>query len=275
MATLNAVLRWLFDLTLAPFAGWPPIVPLTLASLAVSVLMLVIFKRTSNQTQMAAVKRRIHAGLFEIRLFNDDLRAILHAQNEILSANGRYLLLSLVPMVFILPPLVFVMGQMEYQYGYEGFRPGQRFLLECDLAPAAWHDERPQVALELPAGLRAEVGPAWLPSQSRVAWRLRAERDGDYEARVTVDGATPVSKSIRVTDKLTRLSPRRVTSVLDQLLYPAEAPLTSASRVRVIRLAYPARDVSVLGYRMNWMIPFFGLSIVFAFALKGLFKVTI
>jgi hypothetical protein len=33
--------------------------------------------------------------------------------------------------------------------------------------------------------------------------------------------------------------------------------------------------VSVLGHRMHWMIPFFALSIAFAFALRGLFKVTI
>jgi len=33
--------------------------------------------------------------------------------------------------------------------------------------------------------------------------------------------------------------------------------------------------VSVLGYEMHWMIPFFVLSIAFAFALRGFFKVTI
>ncbi len=52
-------------------------------------------------------------------------------------------------------------------------------------------------------------------------------------------------------------------------------PIPAQSPIRAIRLAYPGRDVSVLGYGMNWMIPFFGLSIVFAFALKGLFKVTL
>jgi hypothetical protein len=31
----------------------------------------------------------------------------------------------------------------------------------------------------------------------------------------------------------------------------------------------------VLGYGMHWMIPFFALSIAFAFALRGVFKVTI
>jgi hypothetical protein len=276
MATLNAALRWLFDLALAPFASWPPIVPVTLASLAASVLMLLIFKRTSNQTQMAAVKRRIHAGLFEIRLFNDDLRAILRAQIEILRANGRYLGLSLVPMLFILPPLALIMGQLEYHYGYQGLRPGQRFLIECEVAPDASHRDRPQAALDLPQGLRTEVGPAWFPSQSRLAWRLVSDRDGAYEVGISVDGATRVTKSVAVTNRAVRLSPLRVApGFVDELLYPAELPIPATSPVRAIRLPYPARDVSVLGHGMNWMIPFFGLSIVFAFALKGLFKVTL
>jgi hypothetical protein len=40
-------------------------------------------------------------------------------------------------------------------------------------------------------------------------------------------------------------------------------------------VAYPDRAVSVLGLGMHWMIPFFVLSIAFAFALRGWMKVTI
>ena len=45
--------------------------------------------------------------------------------------------------------------------------------------------------------------------------------------------------------------------------------------MRAVRLSYPGREVEVLGYGMHWMIPFFALSIAFAFALRGVFKVTI
>jgi len=46
MSAVNAALRPVFDLLLAPFAGGPPIVSLGLVSLLVSILMLVVFKRT-------------------------------------------------------------------------------------------------------------------------------------------------------------------------------------------------------------------------------------
>ncbi|HET7295448.1 MAG TPA: hypothetical protein VFM88_23740 [Vicinamibacteria bacterium] len=73
-----------------------------------------------------------------------------------------------------------------------------------------------------------------------------------------------------------RLSPQRVDSgFLSQLLYPAEPPLPDAGPIRAIHVGYRDREVSVLGFGMHWMIPFFVLSLVFAFALKGPFKVTI
>jgi hypothetical protein len=275
MSVLNAALRPVFDLLLAPFAAGPPIVPVTLVSLVVSILMLVVFKHTSNQDALAAVKRRIHAGLFEIRLFNDDLRAILRAQGEILRTNLTYLRLTLWPMVFLLPPLVLVIAQLQFHYGYDGLRPGGRALLSVDLDPAAGGGARPAAKLELPAGLRAETGDVWVKAESQLLWRLVAVHEGDYELGLDVAGAH-LTKTVRVTTKAVRLSPVRVErGFVSQLLYPAEPPLPAGSPVRAVHLSYPEREVSVLGHPMNWMIPFFVLSIVFAFALRGLFKVTI
>jgi len=277
MSWLNAALRPVFDLLLAPFAGWPPIVSLVVVSLVAAVFMLIVFKRTSNQAALADVKRRIHAGLFEIRLFNDDLRAILRAQNEILRTNLSYLRLSLVPMIWILPPLVLIIAQLQFHYGYEGLRPGATTLLTVDLAAdAVPAGVRPQASLDLPPGLRAETGEVWIPAESQLAWRLVPEKEGDFEIGVAVDGADPVTKSVRVTKRTVRLSPIRVDrSFLSQLIYPAEPPLPPGSPVQSISLDYPDREVSVLGLGMHWMIPFFVLSIAFAFALRGRMKVTI
>jgi len=277
MAYLNQALRAVFDLLLAPFVSLPPIVSLTLVSLVVAIFMLVVFKRTSNQPALEAVKQKIHACLFEIRLFNDDLRAILRAQNEILRHNLTYLRLSLAPMVWILPPLVLVIAQLQFHYGYEGLRPGEPTLLQVDLEPgAASGGARPRAELDVPAGLRAETGAVWIPSRSRLAWRLAADAPGDYDLGIQIGDSPRVGKTVRVTPRTVRLSPVRVDpGFWSQLIYPAEPPLPAGQPIRAIHLGYPDRDITVLGFRLHWMIPFFLLSIVFAFALRGPFKVTI
>jgi hypothetical protein len=127
----------------------------------------------------------------------------------------------------------------------------------------------------VPDGLRVETPALWIPSRNLVLWRLAAERSGDYTLTVKVAGASE-TKSVRVADGIVRRSPIRTDrGLLNQLLYPAEPPLPAQSPIRAISLGYPERDVDVFGWPIHWMIVFFVLTIVFAFALRGPFKVTL
>ena len=63
--------------------------------------------------------------------------------------------------------------------------------------------------------------------------------------------------------------------LFDQLLYPSEPPLPGDGAVSAISLAYRERDIDVLGWDMNWMVVYFGLSLLFALALKKPLGVTI
>ena len=64
-----------------------------------------------------------------------------------------------------------------------------------------------------------------------------------------------------------------------QLTWPAEAPLPDSSPIRAISVGYPEAVIGAFGWEMEWeygwMLIFFLLSIVFAFALRKPFKVTI
>jgi uncharacterized membrane protein (DUF106 family) len=284
MSMINALLRSLFDACLAPFRELPPLVSLVPISLLAAIGMLLIFKATSDQRQLAAVKRRIHAGLFEMRLFNDDLRAILRAQGDILRHNLTYMRLALVPMLWIIVPLFLVVAQLQFHYAYGGLEPGQTALVKVVLkAPDAGRagggiaagDGKPAVALEAPEGVRVETPPVWIPSLREADWRIRAERPGDYALRVRLGNETE-TKSVRVSDAVVRRSPVRVgPGLLKQLIYPAEAPLPGSSQIQSIALTYSARDVEILGWGTHWLVVFFVLSIVFAFALRGPLKVTL
>jgi hypothetical protein len=272
MKLVNDLLRPLFDLLQAPLAGLPALVGVLVWSIPVGVFALWVFGRTSNQRRIAEVKRRIHAGLFEIRLFNDDLRAILRAQWEILGWVLRYQGLALKPMIFILPPLVLVMAQLHQFYGFRGLAPGDQVQLTAQLAPGPAAGRRPELALELPAGLRAELGPVWVPELAQASWLLAVEGSGAHELRVVVDG-TAVTKSLRATDRLLRLSPERPPpTFIGQLEWPSEPPTDRQGPLRSISLGYADGRIGVLGWdfewRYAWMVAFFVLTMVVALALR-------
>jgi uncharacterized membrane protein (DUF106 family) len=276
MSIINAVLRPLFDAVLYPFRGFPPIVGLTLVSLVTAIGLLIVFKRTSNQKALEAIKRKIHAGLFEIRLFNDDLRSILRSQLDILRHNLSYLRYSTAPMLWTLPPLVLMIAQLQFHYGYEGLTVGKQALVKVTLAEdAAIAGAKPAMRLTTEGGAIEIKEPSiWVPSLREMTWRVVPETEGDYELRI-VNGSETVEKSIVVSHGIVeRRSPVRVRGFLDELLYPAEPALPPGS-IASIAVTYPEADVNVFGWQIHWMIVYFALSMVFAFILRGPFKVTI
>ncbi len=274
MTFVNSILRRVFDAALSPFSGLHPLVGIALISLIFGIVMLLVFKVTSNQDKLAAVKRKIHAGLFEIRLFNDDFRAIMRAQGDILRHNLSYFGLSLAPLAWMIVPLVLVIAQLQFHYGYQGLEPGAQALVKVEIESDS--GERPQIRMDVPDGLEVEAGPIWIPAKGELTWRIAAREQGDYELSLTGAG-DPVTKSLRVSGKVVRRSPGRLSkSFFNQLLYPAEDPLPEGP-IRAITVTYPEGNAGFEGWEneWTWMALFFILSIIIAFALRKPFKVTI
>lgn len=280
MSIINAVLRVVFDAALYPFRTLHPLVGLTLVSVVFGVFALLAFKWTSNQKKLDEVKRRIHAGLFEIRLFNDDLGAIFRAMFAILRHNVTYIRLSLVPLAVMLPPFVLVVAQLQFHYGYDGLEPGDTTLVKMEMVEVEYDAEdrpiRPDVRLEVPDGLAIEAGPVFAPSLKELTWRIAAEDWGDHELVFHVGGET-LTKTVQVSQGLiARRSTVKPSSFVDQILYPAEPPVPSSVPVARITLDYPPADAGI-GWESEiaWLVAFLVLSIVAAFALRKPLGVTI
>ena len=277
MSTLNALFRGLFDGLLAPFAGLHPLVGITVVALLTTALILLVLKWTSNQERIEAVKRKMHAGLFEIRLFNDEPVNLLKAQGSILRHNATYLGLWLIPLLWLLTPVGIIVGQLHHHYAFKGFEPGDVALVEVTLAGEPDLDApRPTASLSAPTGFEVEAGPAWSPAEGAMTWRVRATESGKHALAVSVGGES-FEKEAWVTTEVRRRSPVRAAGTLtNQLLYPAESPLPKDGPVEKIELTYPVGDAGVTGWdsELTWMGLFFLLTIVFAFALRGPLGVT-
>lgn len=242
-------------------------------SLATAVVLLVVVRYTSNQAGIAQAKRAIRAGLFEIRLFNDDLRAILRAQRDVLRHNLTYLRLSAVPLLWVLLPLVVVIGQLQACYGYDGLHPGASALVKVALTEAAGNT--PDLRLAAAPGVRVESPPVWIPSLREAAWRIGAERAGEYDLTVTING-DPVTKRVYVGGDVARRSPYRLSrSPVNWVLYPAEPALPADAPVRAIEVTYPTRGIQVWGWELHWMVIFFVFTLAFAFLLRRPFGVVL
>ena len=270
MWLVNRPLRWVFDLVVLPFRGMPAIVGLTVISFLVSVAMLIGFRAVSDQDALDAVKRRIYGGVYEIRLYKDDLRTIFAAQLGVLRETGTYFRLSMVPMLWMMVPIVIIVSQLQFQYGYESLEPGETVIVKVELTEEAaervTETDAAGVSLEVPDGVSLETPLVWIPSLREAGWRIAAESPGEYELVVRI-GEETLTKSMRVSGITVLRSPVRPSSLLDQLIYPAEQPLPRGSNARAIRLDYTDAEINMFGWGTHWIIAFFILTMVFAFAL--------
>lgn len=271
MRYFNYAITGLFDALLWPFRTLPPIWGLAFISVLTGIAMLFVFKLTSRQEKIRAAKDLIKGYLLQIRLYRDDLQLMFAAQKGILKANLTYLKYSVVPIAFIIVPVVLIMIQLNLRYGASPVEPGQPFIVK------AVFDRRipDDVALSGGEVFTVETPPVRIERLKEVDWRARADEPGNGTLTITADGNEVAKKVIVGVGPVRRVPAVRESGLYDQLMFPGEAPIESEAGIKSIEVIYPPPQLYILGIGFSWIIVFFGLSVVGGFALKGLFKVEV
>jgi uncharacterized membrane protein (DUF106 family) len=264
VTVLNALLVRGADLVLTPLAVLPAPLGIALAALVTAVVILGLVRVTSDQAALATVKRQIQADLFEMRLFNDDLRALLRAQGAVLAHNGRYLRLSLLPLVFTAVPLALGIAQLQAWYGYSGLAPDVPVLVSADLTPGV-EPTSPRLEGD---GVRVDGEAMYFPSLRQLVWRVVPTASGAHQVVVEVNGVR-YEKSLVVATGVARRSPvRPPANLIDQLLEPSEPPIPAGGPLAAIHLPYPDRSIGVLGVSMHWLVLYLVVSFAFVLLLR-------
>jgi uncharacterized membrane protein (DUF106 family) len=272
---LNTAVGGLFDALFAVLGPLGPAAAMAVVSLLVGLFMLFIFKKTSNQSGIRRAKDRIKAHLLELRLYKSDFGQTMRSQGGILTANGRYFLHALKPMLVMIVPILLVLVQLDARFGVRALEPGETILLKVKVEPSVDLTASEPV-LEAPSGVVVETPPLRIEEEHEVDWRVRAETAGRHALTIRIGGLTG-TKDLAVRQSApAKVAPLKVrTGGWAELLHPGEKPLAKDSGIVSIEAAYPAARLNYFGWRMHWLVAFFLLSIAFGFGLKGVFKVEI
>ncbi|MEE9457449.1 MAG: hypothetical protein V3W11_09905 [bacterium] len=261
----NLALTRLFDALAWPFQRWPA-GGLLLISALTGVAMLLIFKATSNQRAIRRTRDLIRAHLLAMRLFRDDARVVVESQKKVLRTNLTYLRYAVVPIVFILPIVVLIMVQLDLRYGPAPAQPGEAVVVKAIFDGAVDDD----VTLAAPPGIVVETPALRIPYKREADWRVRPAKAGRFELSLKSKGATYGKELVAGEAGVGRVSSRRVSGIWSQLMTPGERPLSGD--LKAIEVKYPSRQNKLFGLGVHWMITFFVVSLVAAFALKGVLK---
>jgi hypothetical protein len=273
IAWLNEAAGVLAAIVLAPIAWMPGWLSATLIAAVTGVLMLIVFKHTSNQAAIKRARNQIKANLLSLSLFKDSALVGLRAQGRILLGAGKLILLSIVPMLVMLVPMSLLLGQLALWYQARPLRAGEEAVVTVELAESAG-GALGEVKLSPSAGVAGVVGPVRVPAKSMVCWDIRAGAPGLHDLSFEIGGQS-FHKELRVGDGFVPTSLKRPPRVWSEmLLHPRERPFPADSPVQSIDIVYPER-ASLTAGTDSWLVYWFIVSLVAAFAARPLLKVQI
>ncbi|MCU1235943.1 MAG: hypothetical protein JWP63_3910 [Candidatus Solibacter sp.] len=272
MDLINSAINFLLQLYYSAFSWAPPALGLTVLSALVGVGMLWVFGKTSDQKRMKAVKNKVWAALFELRVYVDEPRVTWRAQKSLFTANLRYMALALKPALFMIVPMGLLLLHLEAFYGRTPLPVGHEVIVTMGMSPD-WNSESPVPQLTAPPEVRV-TSPAVRAIPAReVSWRIEPVSPVSGNLNFVVDGQS-IAKRIEAGPRRRFVPGKSVSSTVQALWSPDEKQITS-SKVQWIEIRYPEASLPIFGVHWNWLVWFFVVSLVVALLLKKHFGVVI
>jgi uncharacterized membrane protein (DUF106 family) len=272
MDLFNSAIDGLLKLFFAAFSWAPPVVGLAVLSAIVGVAMLWVFGKTSNQIRMKQIKRKVYASLLELRVFADEPAVTWRAQKSLFAANLRYMGLALKPALWMIVPMGLLILHMEAFYGRAPLAVGREAIVTMGMAPG-WNAQSVPPSLTAPATVEVSNPPVRVEAAREISWRIVPRGDVSGQLRFRV-GGQEIAKTIEAGPRQRFVASKSVNSGLALLWEPGE-PRIASDAVEWIEIAYPEASLDAFGVRLNWLVWFFGVSIVAALVLKKRFGVVI
>jgi hypothetical protein len=142
-------------------------------SAAAGVLILWIFKLTSNQSALKATRRRVISHLLAMRVYADNPMMILRSQGRLIAWNARYAALLVPSFLAVAIPLYFAWDSLDAIWGRKPFAPGDTAIVTARLRGPS-----PDLRLSVPPWMNVETPPVRVLAGDEVSWRVRVREAG-------------------------------------------------------------------------------------------------
>lgn len=270
---LNTVANALGRFLLAPIGALPGWFSATVISAVTGVLLLAVFKYTSNQRAIKRVRDDINAHLLALKLFKESAWVSLKAQGRILLGACRLFVLAIVPILVMALPVILLMAQLALWYQARPLKLGEEAIVVLDLNGASG-SSGPAVSLRPTDSIEVITGPVRVQSKREVCWNVKPKKPGSHRLEFEIGGQV-YSKEIAAGEgfmRVSRLRPGWDWSSI--LLNPWEPPLRPDDPVRSIEIEYPDRSSWTCGTD-SWVIYWFVVSMIAALCFRRVLNVAV
>lgn len=260
---VNTISGWLIDQLVEVSSPLGPEGSLITISLLLGVLLLWIYGKVSFQKRIKMVKRQISSSLLEAIIFRHDLRSSLAAQLGMLKGGAHYFILAVPPLIILAVPCILALAQLNLWYNWRGLGSGDRAVVEIEGPTGALS----QLALKASPGITSSQSVHIVDhsgDDASLAWGLKFEDgvkiDSESSSIEVLGLEKPIQKILVTGDSFEKIKPVESRSGWLKFLYPDDN-LLGKSAASSLKVQYPERNMSILGFHMHWVVIFFLFSL--------------
>ncbi len=252
----------LFDLLLKPFTNLPPLAGLIWISALAGMMMILVFKKTSNQQAISALRQKMGSRALGMLLFLESPFTVIKLAFKLILDNFIYLWHLLKPMLIITIPFILIAAQLDARYS-------RKPLNNSDVATVTivWEDSIPTFNSPIvESGLI--ISPILsIPDSLEQSFSFTGENGLFVSSEMGIRlGSDKSYGSI-----LIRGAEKR--SIFQALLRPWNT--TTSSNIYSMKSFIPERNYNILGTRWGWFTVFLVFSSLWAIVGAVIFKVKV
>jgi len=177
--------------------NWNPLWAIALLSFIVSLLIVLIYKWMTNQTEMKQLKEQLKEYQKKMKTLKESPEKMMQVQKEAMSINMKYMGKSMKPTLITFIPILLIFGWMNAHFAFQPLMPGEEFALTATMEKNA----EGNVSITVPEGLEV-IGNKTTEeiTNNAAVFKLKGEK-GEYFATLEAAGEKQDKKIIITTER--------------------------------------------------------------------------
>jgi uncharacterized membrane protein (DUF106 family) len=237
--------------------GWSlplnPLVAVTIITLLISVMVVLIYKFTTNQSLMKQLKDEMKSLQADMKQLRDKPEQALEVQKKAMEANMKYMMQSFRATFFTLIPIILIFGYMNAHWAFEPTHANEEFTVDI-LAKQSGT----VVTAFPPPGIQITSEPEKSITDGKAIFTFKATQEG---TQVIVFKADDNAYNVTVYVG----NERRYEPVNQAFKYGPVSQATVGLKKLIV--------LNLFGWQLGWLGTYILLSIVFSMILRKLLKI--
>lgn len=244
-----------------PLLGLSPFFIILIMSLFISLIIVVIYKFTTDQSLMKDLKDEIKSFQTQMKTLKDNPSKMMKVQKKAMETNMKYMMQSFKPTLFTFLPIIVIFGWLSAHLAFIPLAPNNEFTITANFEPGT----DGQISLNMQEGIEILSSSAVTINADAAQWKLKGDA-GQYKLEFNYNDKT-YTKDLLISDRqeyaIQTESINEVGLININIDYTKLQPLQSIPLLRSIPW--------INGF--GWLGTYILFSIAFSMSLRKAFKV--